>query len=448
MSQVQEQRERVVLVGLARSQGEVPTAESSLDELEQLADTAGADTVARIVQVRTSPDPATYVGKGKAREIVERARMLDADAIVFDEELGPRQGRNLEDVAAVNPLDPSALKILDRTGLILDVFAQHAHSAEGKLQVELAQINYMIPRLRGWGEVLSRIGGSGARGGGRGPIGTRGPGETQLEVDRRRIQRRLTKLRKDLSDLERTRKIKRQRRAKAKVPQISLVGYTNAGKSTLLNALTGAGVLTGDQLFSTLDPTARRLALPDGREVVLIDTVGFVRKLPHQLVEAFRSTLEETVRADLLIHVVDSSQAEPDVQASAVNSVLREIGAGDIPVVVALNKADKVDTEKAERVSKMFPEGVFVSALDGSGLEDLLAKTAAVLTRSRMVGAFKIPFDRGDLRALLHEEGEVLEEAHDAGGSRVVARVSPSLFSRLSEFVVVDQGAEVSSGGV
>ncbi|MEA2566112.1 MAG: GTPase, partial [Actinomycetota bacterium] len=285
-------RERAVLVGLAPSHAQFEAAEASLDELALLADTAGAEEVERVIQVRETPDTATYLGKGKAREVVELAQALHADAIIFDDELAPAQGRNLEDMAGINPLAPNQLKIIDRTGLILDVFSQHAHSAEGKLQVELAQINYHTPRLRGWSDVMSRLGGG---------IGTRGPGETKLEVDRRRIRRRLTKLRGDLADVERTRDLKRKSRVRSGVPQISLVGYTNSGKSTLLNALTGAGVLVEDRLFSTLDPTARRLDLPDGRHAVLTDTVGFVKKLPHTLVEAFRSTLEETGSSDLLL---------------------------------------------------------------------------------------------------------------------------------------------------
>lgn len=438
----EERRERVLLVGLARSHAEVPSAEVSLDELEALADTAGADTVERIVQVRDAPDPATYIGKGKAKEVVERARGLGADAIVFDEELAPAQGRNLEDVAAVNPLAPNALKIIDRTGLILDVFAQHAHSAEGKLQVELAQINYMVPRLRGWGEVLSRIGGAaGVRGsgGGRGPIGTRGPGETRLEVDRRRLSRRLTKVRRDLKDVERNRRTKRRRRVRAGIPQISLVGYTNAGKSTLLNALTGAGVLVEDRLFSTLDPTARRLQLHDGRMAVLIDTVGFVRKLPHQLVEAFRSTLEETAQADLLLHVVDAAQPEPDGQVEAVGRVLKEIGADGVPTVLALNKADLISEHGSDRVAKMFPDGIFVSALRGTGLDELLGAVTNRLDWARTVAVFDVPFERGDVRSRLHEAGEVLEETHGPHGTRLRVRVPPTVVTRFSEYVVVEE---------
>jgi len=432
---LQDRRERVVLVGLARSSSETSSAESSLDELEALADTAGADTVERVLQVRGTPDPATYIGKGKAQEVVELARMLEADAIIFDDELSPAQGRNLEDVAAVNPLAPNALKILDRTGLILDVFSQHAHSAEGKLQVELAQIDYMVPRLRGWGEVLSRIGGATGGGGGRAPIGTRGPGETQLEVDRRRIQRRLKSLKKDLADLERTRKVKRRGRDRSGVAQISLVGYTNAGKSTLLNALTGAGVLVEDRLFSTLDPVTRKLRLPDGSEAVLTDTVGFVRKLPHQLVQAFRSTLEETVEADLLLHVVDSSADDPQAQVAAVESVLTEIGADRIARVIALNKTDRISPEDRDRIEKMFPEGVFVSAINKEGLSELLDVIRARLDAARRIAVFEIPFDRGDVRSALHDGSEILQETFGEDRMRVVVKATGPVVARFKEFL-------------
>lgn len=425
-------RERVVLVGLARSPAGISAEEASLDELAALADTAGAEAVDRVIQIRDDPDPATYIGKGKAKEVVERARALNADAIIFDDELAPAQGRNLEDLAGVNPLAPGALKIIDRTGLILDVFSQHAHSAEGKLQVELAQMSYMVPRLRGWGEVMSRLGGG---------IGTRGPGETKLEVDRRRINRRLTKLRKDLKDIERTRRVKRSRREKSGVLQISLVGYTNAGKSTLLNALTGATALVEDRLFSTLDPTARRVTLPDGREAVLTDTVGFVKKLPHQLVEAFRSTLEETKSAHLLLHVVDASSSDPESMAQAVDAVLLQIGAESIPQVIALNKSDLTSAEMRAHLSERFPEGILVSAKTGEGLDALIEKVADRASSGMTVATFMVPFDRGDVRSLLFEEGEVLEETFSSEGGRLMVRVMPEMMSRLKEFLAVQKPA-------
>ena len=429
----------MVLVGIARSSGELGEAEASLEELALLADTAGADAVERVVQVRDTPEPATYLGKGKAREVIQLAKALHASAVIFDDELAPAQGRNLEDLAGVNPLAPDQLKIIDRTGLILDVFSQHAHSAEGKLQVELAQLTYDLPRLRGWGEVLSRMGGG---------IGTRrGPGETKLEVDRRRIRRRLQKLRRDLDEVERTRETKRGRRLRSGVPQISLVGYTNAGKSTLLNALTGAGVLVEDRLFSTLDPTARRLSLPDGHDVVLTDTVGFVKKLPHTLVEAFRSTLEETAGSDLLLHVADAAQPDPAAHIQAVERVLGEIGAQDLPALLVLNKWDLVPAEDALRLQARFPGAVFISALLGQGLPDLLAAVADRVRAAHLVAEFFVPFDRGDVRSRLHEEAEVLDESFEPGGARLQVRTSTAVLARLGEYLVDGQPAGAGPGG-
>jgi GTP-binding protein HflX len=422
-----------VLVGLAHSHAQLEEAEASLEELALLADTAGAEAVERVIQIRDTPDTATYLGKGKAREVVELAQALHADSIIFDDELAPAQGRNLEDLAGINPLAPNQLKIIDRTGLILDVFSQHAHSAEGKLQVELAQLNYHIPRLRGWSDVMSRLGGG---------IGTRGPGETKLEVDRRRIRKRLSKLRGDLADVERTRDLKRKSRERSGVPQISLVGYTNSGKSTLLNALTGAGVLVEDRLFSTLDPTARRLDLPDGRTAVLSDTVGFVKKLPHTLVEAFRSTLEETVASDLLLHVVDAAQPDPAAQIDAVAGVLGEIGALQIPTILALNKRDLVTDLDAKALTARYPDAVFISAVRGDGLDELLATLGDRVASARLVVEFEIPFDRGDVRSHLHDEGEVLAESFEDGGYRLQVRTSQAVMARFGEFLADGRGAD------
>ncbi|MCA1839392.1 MAG: GTPase HflX [Actinomycetota bacterium] len=436
---IRQDKERVFLVGLARSASEVHVAEESLDELALLADTAGAEEVGRVVQVRDDPDPATYIGKGKAKEVVEQARLLKADAIIFDDELAPAQGRNLEDLAGVNPLAANAMKIIDRTGLILDVFSQHAHSAEGKLQVELAQINYMVPRLRGWGDVMSRIGGGGG-GGTRGPgLGVRGPGETKLEVDRRRIQRRLKKLKQDLKDLERTRGLKRSKRLKAGVAQVCLVGYTNSGKSTLLNALTGAGVLVEDRLFSTLDPIARRLQVDDGREMVLIDTVGFVKKLPHQLVEAFRSTLEETIVADLLLHVVDASHTEPDLQIDAVEKVLFEIGADRVSRVVAMNKSDLLDDDARDRLRRMFPDAIFISAADGVGLDRLVNGLKEKIRSSRTTAWFEVPFADGQIRSDIYSHAEVIDEEGSENGWRIHARVTQEVLTRYGGLIVQEQ---------
>ncbi|MBA2367046.1 MAG: GTPase HflX, partial [Actinobacteria bacterium] len=295
------ERERAVLVSAVFGNTSPEEAEWSLDELAALADTAGADVLDRLVQRRDRPDPATYVGRGKAKEVVDAALALDAGMVIFDDELTPAQGRNLEELAGVNPLAEKGLKIIDRTGLILDIFAQHARSSEGKLQVELAQLDYRLPRLRGWGEVLSRIGGG---------IGTRrGPGESALEVERRAIVKRIQRVKVDLETLSRTRRLKRKARNRSDTAIVALVGYTNAGKSTLLGALTDSKVLVEDRLFSTLDPITRRLPLPGGRDALITDTVGFVQKLPHQLVEAFNSTLEEVGEADLLLHIVDASRA-------------------------------------------------------------------------------------------------------------------------------------------
>jgi GTP-binding protein HflX len=389
-------------------------AEWSLDELEALADTAGADTVDRLLQRRGTPDPATYLGKGKARETVQLANALDADVLIFDDELTPAQGRNLEEMAGVNPLAERGLKIVDRTGLILDIFAQHARSAEGKLQVELAQLNYRLPRLRGWGDVLSRLGGG---------IGTRGPGETALESERRAILRRIQRVKKDLEDLERTRRLKRGRRTGSAVPVIALVGYTNAGKSTLLRRLTDAQVLVEDQLFSTLDPTTRRLQLPFGRDALMTDTVGFVKKLPHQLVEAFRSTLEEVGEAALLLHVVDASR-DPERQIAAVNAVLSSIGATGAPSLLMMNKIDLLSEVELDKLKGRWPEAVLCSAHTGSGLDDLLLRISQELSRVKVEVELDIPFERGEVVARIHDEGEVLSESYTERGAHLVARIS------------------------
>ena len=355
------------------------------------------------------------------KEIVESATALDADMLIFDDELTPAQGRNLEDIAGVNPLAERGLKIIDRTGLILDIFAQHARSAEGKLQVELAQLNYRLPRLRGWGDVLSRLGGG---------IGTRGPGETALEAERRAILRRIKRVKKDLEDLERTRQIKRKRRERTGAAIVTLVGYTNAGKSTLLKRLTDAGVLVEDQLFSTLDPTTRRLELPKGEAVLLTDTVGFVRKLPHELVEAFRSTLEEVLEATLLLHVVDASR-DPERQIDAVNGVLREIGVVDKPSLLVMNKIDLLTDVEFDKLKGRFPEAAFLSARTGEGLDELLEHIEAQLSKLRVEVILEIPFDRGGVAARVHDVGEVIEESYTEEGATLVARIPRQ---RLNDF--------------
>jgi GTP-binding protein HflX len=407
-------RERAVLVGVGPGIGE-----DDLDELAALADSAGAETVARVIQTRSDPDPATFVGKGKLREIHDTVHGGRADVVILDRELTPGQLRNLEERLGT--------KVIDRTALILDIFALHARSREGKAQVELAQLNYLLPRLRGWGEAMSRAGGG---------IGTRmGGGETKLEVDRQHIRRRISKLRKDLKDLARTRDVKRSRRERSGIPQIAIAGYTNAGKSTLMNALTHAGVLVADQLFATLDPTTRRLELPNGREATLSDTVGFVSKLPHDLVEAFRSTLEEVVRADLILHVADAS-GEVDRQVDAVRGVLAEIGAGSMPEVLALNKVDLLDAEERDRLVVRYPHAVPVSAVTGEGLEALLRAIEVALPRPPVEIHALVPYDREDLVARLHRDAEILSTERTDDGTLVRARVGGRDAAELGPFAV------------
>ena len=401
--------------------------------MEALADTAGAESLDRMMQRRNTPDPATYIGKGKVDEIVSAANALDADMLIFDDELTPAQGRNLEELAGVNPLAERGLKIIDRTGLILDIFAQHARSKEGKLQVELAQLNYRLPRLRGWGEVLSRLGGGRTLGGGG--IGARGPGETALESERRAILRRIQRVKKDLVGLEKTREVKRKRRARTGVPVVSLVGYTNAGKSTLLRQLTDASVLVEDKLFSTLDPTTRRLDLPQGIEILLTDTVGFVRKLPHELIQAFKSTLEEVVDATLLLHVVDASR-DPARQIAAVDSVLQEIGAGAKPVLLALNKLDLLTDSELDQLRGRYPDAVFCSAQTGDGMDALQEGIAAQLARLQVEVTLEIPFERGDVVARVHDAGEVLKEEYAETGTTIVARLPREKLADFGSFVV------------
>jgi GTPase len=415
--------ERAVLVGLAIGRVSVEAAEASLQELARLTDTAGAEVVGTLTQRRDKPDPATFLGSGKAEEVRGVVRAMNADTVVVDEELSPGQLRALEEICGC--------KVIDRTALIIDIFAQHAHSKEGKLQVELAQLNYLLPRLRGWGESMSRMGNTGVGG-----LGTRGPGETKLESDRRRINTRIAKVKKALKDVERIRTIKRADRVRNRARTVTLVGYTNAGKSTLLNALTRAGVLVEDQLFSTLDPTSRRLELPDGRSVVLTDTVGFVRKLPHMLVEAFRSTLEEASRADLLLHVIDGSAEDPVQQYDAVRLVLDEIGAAGVPELLVVNKTDLLDDMQRAVVRRGFRDAVQISAVTGEGIETLLAAIAERVPVPNVVLELLIPYDRGEILSGLHSAGAIESEEHLADGTRVRARVDEAQAGRLEAFVV------------
>jgi GTP-binding protein HflX len=411
-------RERIVLVGVTVPPQHDDDTERSLDELALLVDTAGADEVARVVQRRTSIEPATYLGKGKVDELRDLADEVDADTVVFDEELTPAQQFNLEKL-----LGRSAL---DRTAVILDIFAQNAHSQEGKAQVELAQLRYRLPRLRGRGTSLSQQGGG---------IGTRGPGETQLEVDRRRLVRRIHKLEADLRDVARHRDTQRKSQRRSRLRRVAIVGYTNAGKSTLLNRLTDAGVLVEDRLFATLDATTRRLDLPGGEPVLLTDTVGFVRKLPHQLVEAFRSTLDVVADADLLVHVVDASGPDPAEQIDAVRAVLAEIDAARVPELLVYHKADLAPDE-AGRLVRTHPGSVAASSRTGEGIDDLLVAIGDRLRAATEVVELLVPYDRGDVLASVHREGEVLVEQADELAMRVRARLDEAAATRLRDFVV------------
>ncbi|MFM8944945.1 MAG: GTPase HflX [Actinomycetota bacterium] len=409
-------RERAILVGVGP--GMQP---GDLDELAALADSAGAEPVERIVQTRPDPDPATFVGRGKVDEIHRAVHAMRAAAVIFDDELSPGQLRNLEERLRT--------KVIDRTALILDIFALHARSREGKAQVELAQLNYLLPRLRGWGEAMSRLGGG---------IGTRGPGETKLEVDRQHIRRRISKLKRDLKDLARTRDVKRSGRIRSGIAQIAIAGYTNAGKSTLMNALTAADVLVADQLFATLDPTTRRLDLPGGRAAVRSDTVGFVGKLPHQLVEAFRSTLEEVATASLVLHVADASSPEVLRQIEAVRGVLGEIGAGTVPEIVALNKIDLVDEDGRRRLAERFPHAVEISARTGEGIEGLVVRLADAVPRPPYVVELLVPYGREDVVAHLHREAEVISEEPTDDGTLVRARIGDRELALARAFVISD----------
>ncbi len=410
-------REKIVIVGVVMPPATAEEVDAHLDELAQLIDTAGADVVDRVVQRRREPDPATYIGKGKAEELHRICLAVDADTVVFDDELSPAQQRNLEKILGRTAID--------RTAVILDIFAQNARTQEGKAQVELAQLRYRLPRLRGRGVALSQQAGG---------IGTRGPGETQLEVDRRRLLRRMTKLEAELRELRQTRQTQRKARRRSGLPSVSIVGYTNAGKSSLLNRLTDAGVLVEDRLFATLDPRTRRLKLPGGESVLVSDTVGFVRKLPHQLVEAFRSTLEVVKESDLLVHVVDSAAPDPEEQIGAVRSVLDEIGAGQVPELLAFNKADV--TDEAKRLAGDHAGSVMVSAAIGTGIEDLVAAMADRLRATAHLVELVVPFARGDVVAAVHREGDVLAEWHEEGVTRLRARLEGAGAARFSEFLV------------
>jgi GTP-binding protein HflX len=418
--------ERVVLIGVW-TEGSAADAEASLAELAALAETAGSQVLTGLIQRRDKPDTATFVGSGKARELREIVVAEGADTVICDGELTPSQLSQLESVVKV--------KVIDRTALILDIFAQHAKSREGKAQVSLAQMEYMLPRLRGWGESMSRQAG-GAGGSGDGGVGTRGPGETKIETDRRRIRARMAKLRREIAGMKVARDTKRQERRRNEVPSVAIAGYTNAGKSSLLNRLTGAGVLVENALFATLDPTVRRAETPDGREYTLADTVGFVRHLPHQLVEAFRSTLEEVAEADLILHVVDGSDANPEAQLAAVRSVLADVDAQQVPELVVVNKADLADPFVVDRLRRREKHLVVVSARTGEGLDELRLLIARELPRPAIAVDVLLPYDRGDLVSRVHDEGDLVRQEHEEQGTRVRARVTAALAAELEPYAV------------
>ncbi len=417
------QLERVVLVSVWTTGSQVD-ADNAMAELKLLAETAGSDVLDGVVQKRSSPDPATFIGRGKVDELRELVVATGADTVICDGELEPAQLRNLEDRVGV--------KVIDRTALILDIFATHARSAEGKAQVELAQLQYLRQRLRGWGGNLSRQAGGRAAGGAG--IGGRGPGETKIETDRRRIRTRISILRKRLRDMDAVRATKRQERQRHDVPSVAIVGYTNAGKSSLLNRLTGAGVRVEDALFATLDPTTRRSQTTDGRVFTLTDTVGFVRHLPHVLVEAFRSTLEESVDADLLLHIVDASDADPSGQITAVRTVLSEIGAAGNAEQLVFNKIDLAEPDVLTSLRTLAPDAVFVSARTGQGLEELARRIEERLPRPAVEVRVLIPYARHDLVDRVHKEGELITTEHTGDGTRLVARVNADLAGELAAF--------------
>lgn len=422
--------EKVILVGVW-TEGSAAQSEASLAELARLAETAGSEVLEGLVQRRDRPDPATYIGSGKVLELSGVVQATGADTVICDGELSPSQLRQLEAKLKV--------KVIDRTALILDIFAQHARSREGKAQVELAQLQYFLPRLRGWGDTLSRQAG-GRAGGGNGGVGLRGPGETKLETDRRRIRHKISKLRKEITAMGTVRDTKRSQRRANLVPSVAIAGYTNAGKSSLLNALTGAGVLVEDALFATLDATTRRTTTTDGHVYTLTDTVGFVRHLPHQLVEAFRSTLDEVADSDLIVHVVDGADPNPEWQVEAVREVLGEIADRRdeaLPTeLVVVNKTDAVDQLALVRLRHLLPGAVFVSAHSGAGIEELRERLSELLPRPEVEIDVLVPYVRGELVARVHREGEVLTERHTEHGTELSAKVKPDLAGVLESYIV------------
>jgi GTPase len=406
--------EKVVLVGVW-TEGTLLDAENSLKELRALAETAGSQVMDGLIQRRDRPDPSTFIGSGKVVELRQAVVSSGADTVVCDGELSPAQLRSLESKVKV--------KVIDRTALILDIFAQHAKSREGKAQVELAQMTYLLPRLRGWGDSLSRQAGG---------IGGRGPGETKIETDRRRINDKMAKIRKEIKEMKVARDTKRQERTRFNIPSVAIAGYTNAGKSSLMNRLTNAGVLVENALFATLDPTTRQTKTPDGRIYTLSDTVGFVRHLPHQLVEAFKSTLEEVAAADLIVHVIDGSHPDPMEQIRAVRKVIVEVGGGDIPEIIAINKADIAAPEVMMQILRTEPNSFAFSARTGFGIDTLLKAIETNLPRPRVEVRATIPFNRGDLVSAIHDRGEIMSEEYSEHGTTIHAMVDGALAEKLA----------------
>jgi GTP-binding protein HflX len=413
--------ENVVLIGVYTRSESIEDAENSMRELAALAETAGAVVLDGLLQRRPHPDPATYLGRGKVSELADIVAALGADTVVADTELAPSQRRALEDAVKV--------KVLDRTAVILDIFSTHAKSREGKAQVELAQLEYLLPRLRGWGESMSRQAG-GQVGAGNG-MGSRGPGETKIELDRRRIHSRMSKLRKQIKGFAPAREAKRANRDRFQVPAVAIAGYTNAGKSSLLNRITRAGVLVENTLFATLDPTVRRSRTPDGRVFTIADTVGFVRNLPHQLVEAFRSTLEEVAASDLVLHVVDGSHPDPGSQIATVRDVLGDAGARDVPELIVFTKSDLIDPDRRLLLRGLEPDSVFVSARTGEGVEELLEEIGRRLPEPDVELDIVIPYERGDLVSFAHDRARVLETSYEEGGTRLRVQASEAVAHQL-----------------
>ncbi len=418
--------ENVVLIGIY-TQGSQDDAENSMREMAALAETAGATVLDGLLQRRAHPDPSTFLGRGKAAELAAIVQALGADTVIADTELAPSQRRALEDVVKV--------KVIDRTAVILDIFSQHAKSREGKAQVELAQLEYLLPRLRGWGESMSRQAGGQVGGAGAG-MGSRGPGETKIELDRRRIHTRMSKLRKQIAAMKPAREAKRANRRRNSVPSVAIAGYTNAGKSSILNRITHAGVLVENSLFATLDATVRKNTTADGRIYTLADTVGFVRNLPHQLVEAFRSTLEEIADSDVIVHVVDGSHPDPASQIATVRDVVGEVGARGITELVVFNKADLIDDDTRLVLRGLEPRAIFASARTGEGIDEILAAIGELLPDPSLEIELVVPYDRGDLISLLHEKGRVISTEYVEDGTLVNARISQDLEAQFAEFRV------------